>query len=99
MPPSLPIAADRPLIVVDVDEVLALFYQGFGRFVAGRGYELRSDKFALFANIFEPGATEHLEIETGRTLFDDFFRSGAELIDPAPGAAEPWRCWPARPRW
>ena len=87
MPNSLSLAADRPLIVVDVDEVLALFYQGFGRFVAGRGYELRCEKFALFTNLFVPGATQHLEIETGRALFDEFFLSGAELIDPAPGAA------------
>jgi hypothetical protein len=88
MSPLARIAADRPLIVVDVDEVLALFYQGFGRFVAGHGYELRCEKFALFTNLFVPGATEHLEIETGRALFDEFFRSGSELIDPAPGAAE-----------
>jgi hypothetical protein len=88
LPASLTLAADRPLIVVDVDEVLALFYQGFGRFVAGHGYELRCEKFALFTNLFVPGATEHLEIETGRVLFDEFFRSGSELIDPAPGAAE-----------
>jgi len=86
--PNLAIAPDRALIVVDVDEVLALFYQGFGRFIAGHGYELRSDKFALFSNIFQPGATEHLEIETGRALFDEFFRSGADLIDPAPAAPE-----------
>jgi hypothetical protein len=88
LPPDLFIAADRALIVVDVDEVLALFYQGFGRFVAGHGYELRSDKFALFSNIFQPGASEHLEIESGRALFDEFFRSGADLIDPAPHAPE-----------
>ena len=68
--------------------MLALFYQGFGRFVAQHGYELRCDKFALFSNIFTPGATKHLEIETGRKLFDEFFRSGADLMDPAPGAPE-----------
>jgi hypothetical protein len=86
--PDLAIASDRALIIVDVDEVLALFYQGFGRFIARHGYELRSDKFALFSNIFQPGATEHLEIETGRALFDEFFRSGSDLIDPSPGAPE-----------
>lgn len=85
------ITPGRPLLVVDVDEVLALFFQGFGRFVAQHGYELRCDRFALFTNIFAPGGTEHLEIETGRQLFDAFFRSGGELIDPAPGAAEALR--------
>lgn len=75
-------------MVVDVDEVLALFFQGFGRFVAEHGYELRSDRFALFSNLFVPGGTEHLEIEIGKRLFDEFFRSGADLIDPSPGAPQ-----------
>jgi hypothetical protein len=88
LPLTVPIDPQRPLVVVDVDEVLALFFQGFGRFLGLHGYELRSDKFALFGNIFAPGGTEHLEIESGRLLFDEFFRCGGELIDPAPGAAE-----------
>jgi hypothetical protein len=82
------IPGNRPLVVLDVDEVLALFFQGFGRFVAQHGYELRCDRFALFSNIFAPGGTEHLEIATGRALFDEFFRTGADLMDPAPGAPE-----------
>ena len=82
------IPGNRPLVVVDVDEVLALFFQGFGRFVARHGYELRCDRFALFSNIFAPGAAQHLEIAAGRALFDEFFRTGADLMDPAPGARE-----------
>jgi hypothetical protein len=78
----------RPLLIVDVDEVLALFMHGFGRFLAGRGFEFRVDRFALFQNIYEPGAEAHLDIEIGRGLFDDFFRFAAEEIDPAPGAAD-----------
>jgi hypothetical protein len=78
----------RPLVVVDVDEVLALFVQGFGRFLTGRGYELRMDRFALFQNIFEPGANQHLDLSTGRELFDAFFRFATEDIDPSPDAAE-----------
>ena len=85
---SLKIDPARPLLIVDVDEVLALFMHGFGRFLAGRGYEFRVDKFALFQNIYEPGALAHLDIEIGRGLFDDFFRFAAEDIDPAPGAAD-----------
>jgi hypothetical protein len=84
----LHIAADRPLVIVDVDEVLALFFQGFGRFVEQHGFELRADRFALFGNLFRPGGTEAIELATGRWLFDEFFRSGADLIDPAPFAPE-----------
>lgn len=87
-PAALNIDPTRPLLIVDVDEVLALFMHGFGRFLAGRGYEFRVDRFALFQNIYVPGADTHLEIEIGRTLFDDFFRFAAEDIDPAPHAAD-----------
>ena len=87
-PQDLAIDPNRPLVVVDVDEVLALFMHGFGRFLGGRGYEFRVERFALFQNIYAPGAKAHLDIETGRALFDDFFRFAAEDLDPAPGAAD-----------
>ena len=73
---------------MDVDEVLGLFVEGFGRFLADRGFELRLDRYALFQNIFRAGGTEHLDLETGRALYNDFFRYGCAEIDPAPGAAE-----------
>jgi hypothetical protein len=85
---SLGLARDRPLVIVDVDEVLGLFMQGFGAFIAERGYELRFERFALFQNIYRPGATEHLDLEEGRELFNDFFRTGCGEIEPAPGAVE-----------
>jgi hypothetical protein len=75
-------------VIVDVDEVLGLFMQGFGAFLAERGYELRFERFALFQNIFRPGATEHLGLAEGRELFDEFFRSRCDRLEPAPGAAE-----------
>ncbi len=78
----------RPLLIVDVDEVLGLFMLGFGRFVTERGYEFRLDRFALFQNIYQPGATEHLDLESGRVLFDDFFRFACDAMEPAAGAAE-----------
>ena len=88
---SVAIDPQKPLLIVDVDEVLALFMHGFGRFVASRGYELRVDRFALFQNIYRHGESEHLDLATGRTLFDDFFRFAAEDIDPAPDAAHSLR--------
>ena len=88
---SLGLARDRPLVIVDVDEVLGLFMLGFGAFIAERGYELRFERFALFQNIYRPGATEHLDLGEGRELFDDFFRTGCGEIEPAPGAVEALR--------
>lgn len=97
LPPSAPtletlgLARDRPLVIVDVDEVLGLFMQGFGAFIAERGYELRFERFALFQNIYRPGAVEHLDLAEGHRLFDEFFRTGCGEIEPAPGAIEALR--------
>jgi hypothetical protein len=88
---SLGLATGRPLVIVDVDEVLGLFMKGFGAFVAERGYELRFERFALFQNLFRPGAAEHLDVAEGRRLFDEFFRTGCGEIEPAPGAVEALR--------
>lgn len=78
----------KPLVIVDVDEVLAQFMAGFGAFVARHGFELRVDRFALFQNIYRPGETEHLDLIAGRALFDDFFRDGGDDLPPAEGAAD-----------
>jgi 5' nucleotidase, deoxy (Pyrimidine), cytosolic type C protein (NT5C) len=97
LPPSAPtletlgLARDRPLVIVDVDEVLGLFMQGFGAFIAERGYELRFERFALFQNIYRPGAVEHLDLALGHELFNEFFRTGCGEIEPAPGAVEALR--------
>jgi hypothetical protein len=83
---DLGLSPERPLVLVDVDEVLGLFMQGFGAFLAGQGLELRIERFALFQNIFRPGAAEHLDLEEGRRLFDAFFGGHCHQIEPAPGA-------------
>ncbi|WP_309645777.1 hypothetical protein [Phenylobacterium sp.] len=77
--------------MVDVDEVLGLFMEGFGRFLEGRGLEFRVDRFALFQNIYRPGESDHLPIEDGRGHFDDFFRYGCGDMEPAPGAVDALR--------
>ncbi len=75
-------------MVVDVDEVLAMFMRGFERFLGGHGLEVRIDRYALFQNIYRPGETEHLDLAEGRELFNLFFEADVEDIDPAPGARE-----------
>ena len=90
-PKTVEIHPTRPLVIVDVDEVLALFMVGFGRFLEPRGYEMRVDRFALFQNIYRPGATEHLDLKEGRGLFDDFFRFGHDHMEPTPHAADSLR--------
>ena len=85
---QLGLSVDRPLVIVDVDEVLGLFMQGFGAFLAAKGYDFRVDRFALFQNIYRPGAAEHLPVDEGKRLFDEFFRTGCGEIEPAPGAVD-----------
>lgn len=84
---ALGVDVARPLVIVDVDEVLGMFMEGFGRFLEGRGLELRVDRYALFQNIYRPGEDQHLDLTEGRVLFDDFFRYGCGDMDVAPGAA------------
>jgi hypothetical protein len=76
------------LAVIDVDEVLALFVQGFDRYLRTRGYEWRLQSFALFPNIYAEGGEAPVEIALGRNLFNDFFAVGCGDLDSAPGAAE-----------
>ena len=83
---ALGLSRARPLVLVDVDEVLGLFMRGFGAFLEEQGLEFRIDRFALFQNIYRPGAAEHLEIGEGRKLFDVFFGTRCHEIEPAPGA-------------
>ena len=85
---DLVIRPAAPLLIVDVDEVLAHFMAGFERYVGRHGYEMRIDRFALFQNLYRPGEADHIDFETGKALFDDFFRHGADDLDPVEGAAD-----------
>ena len=79
--------APTPLVVVDVDEVLALFMQGFDRFLRRHGHELRVTRFALIDIIYPLGAEEPADRIVGRRLFEGFFSEGCGEIDPSPDAA------------
>lgn len=85
---GLVLDAGRGLAVIDVDEVLALFVQGFDRFLRTRGYELRLNTFALFASIYGLDAETPAELKVAQGLLASFFAEGCGGLDPAPGAAE-----------
>ncbi len=78
----------RGLAIIDVDEVLALFVAGFGRFLRPHGYEFRLTRYGLLNNIFVTGAETQPDKEQAKALFDRFFSHGCGDIDPAPGAAD-----------
>jgi len=75
-----------PLLIVDVDEVLALFMRGFERFVAPYGYEMRITRFALFQNIYRLADGEVMDLDLGRELFNRFFEEEVAHIEATPGA-------------
>jgi hypothetical protein len=65
-----------------------MFMRGFEGFVRTHGLEMRIDRFALFQNIYRPGADSHLDVREGRKLFDAFFECDPQRMEAAPGAAE-----------
>ena len=77
-----------PMLILDVDEVLAMFMLSFERFVARHGLEMRITRFALFESLYRPGETDPIDLSLGRTLFDAFFDTEGDDIDPAAGASE-----------
>ncbi len=85
---DLTIEPDRPLVIIDVDEVLGQFMRGFEQYVGEHGLEMRIDRFALFQNIYRPGESEHLDIREGRRLFDAYFACDPQKMEVSPGAPE-----------
>jgi len=85
---TLGLAGNRPLLIVDVDEVLGLFMEGFARYLGGQGLEMRFDRFALFQNIYLPGEDTHIDLETGQAHFQAFFRDAVADMPVADGGPE-----------
>jgi hypothetical protein len=85
---TLGLSIDRPLVIVDVDEVLGLFIKGFAEFLAREGLEFRLDRYALFQNIYRPGAAAPIPEAEGKALYQAYFRGPCGELEPAPGAVE-----------
>ena len=85
---DLGLSGERPLIVVDVDEVLGLFLQAFERYLESQGVVFRLDRYALFQNMYWPGATAPMPEAEAKALYDGFYRCCCGTMDPVPGAAE-----------
>jgi hypothetical protein len=85
---TAPVNPTAPLMIFDVDEVLAQFVRGFSTYAARHGYEFRRDRYALFSNLYRTGASESVEPSTGTDLYNAFFLEGAADLEPADGAAD-----------
>lgn len=78
----------RGLAIIDVDEVIALFVEGFDRFLRIHGYEIRLSDYGLLHNIFANGAASAADKTEAKALLEQFFCQGCGDLDPAPGAVD-----------
>lgn len=78
---------DRPLVVLDVDDVLLHFVAPLVRYFEHHGCTLRLETFRLFGNVFEIESGSALANERVSALLDGFFGAQTEWQTPVDGAA------------
>jgi hypothetical protein len=81
-------ADDRPLLVLDVDDVVLEFIRPFPRFLETRGFCLTINSFRLTGNIADQESRRLLEQKEVGALLDEFFHGQAEWQDVTDGAAD-----------
>lgn len=79
---------DRPLLVLDVDDVLLDFIRPFPRYLEGRGYKLNLDNFRLNGNIVELASGTPADTAQVAELIDAFFVAQSDWQTLTEGAAE-----------
>ncbi|MER8374662.1 hypothetical protein [Mesorhizobium sp. M1406] len=82
------VADDRPLLVLDVDDVLLEFIRPFPNFLRARGYDLTLASFQLTGNIAETASGRLIEQPEVTALLGDFFDAQADWQSITEGAAE-----------
>jgi hypothetical protein len=84
---SVPLAANRPLLIVDADEVLLLFADGFDKFLAARDCSFEFASYQLFGNVRRRSDGAALPDEEVTQLLDAF-REVFDSLAPVEGARE-----------
>ncbi|MER9302643.1 DUF2608 domain-containing protein [Mesorhizobium sp. M0293] len=82
------VADDRPLLVLDVDDVLLEFIRPFPNFLRARGYDLTLASFQLTGNIAETASGRLVEQPEVTALLGDFFDAQADWQSITEGASE-----------
>lgn len=95
---ALDIPRGRPLIVCDVDEVLAAFMADFDVFLGARALYFSYESYRLAGNIRRRDDDNSINGEEIRALIADFFAARTEALAPVPGAAEALRALARRAR-
>jgi hypothetical protein len=81
-------ADDRPLLVLDVDDVVLEFIRPFPNFLKARGYGLTLASFRLTGNIAETASGRLIEQPEVTALLGDFFDTQADWQSITDGAAD-----------
>jgi hypothetical protein len=84
---TVPLGCSRPLLIVDADEVLLRFADGFDRFLGDRGFYLDLVSYRLHGNVRRRDDNSALlDIEVSGLL--DEFRDELDWLDPVEGARQ-----------
>lgn len=81
-------ADDRPLLVLDVDDVVLEFIRPFPHFLRSRGFGLTIASFRLTGNIAETATGRLIEQPEVTTLLGEFFDTQADWQSITDGAAD-----------
>ena len=81
-------ADDRPLLILDVDDVVLEFIRPFPNVLKARGFGLTLASFRLTGNIAEQATGRLIEQAEVTALLDDFFHTQADWQSITDGAAE-----------
>jgi hypothetical protein len=79
---------DRPLLVLDVDDVVLDFIEPFPRYLAAQGLGLRLDSFRLHGNVIDIITGEPVDAERVSAEIDAFFAAQADWQEVTQGAAD-----------
>jgi hypothetical protein len=84
---SVPLAADRPLLIVDADEVMLLFVDGFDKFLSAHDCYFEFTSYRLFGNVHRLSDGAALP-DSEVTLLLDAFREVFDSLAAVEGARE-----------
>lgn len=79
---------DRPLLILDVDDVVLEFIRPFPHFLKSRGFGLTLASFRLTGNIAETASGRLIEQPEVTALLDDFFDAQADWQSVTDGAEQ-----------
>jgi hypothetical protein len=79
---------DRPLLVLDVDDVLLEFIRPFPKFLETKGLGLTLASFRLTGNVAEKASGRVVDQDEVTALLDEFFHGQADWQSVTEGAAE-----------